>query len=528
MNNYICMKNKKYSWLILATIAVVFLALIFFSGKVLLRAQPVGEASVLWSTTGLSDCKLSYWDHAYVQQINKEDSPLSGSESLTGLIKELSNFTINDLVSLSDIILSEVLPFHWGAQVTCKDALGNKVWLSLSAYFPQVSMEPKLITQLKTVIGWVGNLTFRKSNYQLTEAQFNWTIDGLKNCTLGVLDQNTGNQYDGGTIPKVGKEVLTKYDIDQLLHIKAKDVVELAENIRGELPFNAQYKVVCQDRADNNVSLSVEINLPKINEPRFITQLRELSEEKLPPSAPKVDLKINNSDGFLDVRVGNQLNLSWNSSNSTSCMISERNNATGNVSEWTVGLSGNYSKVIPSNWAGQQIAYAVLCKNVAGNFSDDVVVVNVGGGVVVPPPIVPPITRKCGVTGGGNEFQIYYYTKSGDECNYGFGSGYVAACYDGTLQVAFPGYNCLSRDNWLKAAQSGCANHCTTGSGELNVNSVIKRLNSDFVKILQGMIDTLTLLIQRPNDPVVGNIVVTFSELSNSIRSTLNYLNQLK
>lgn len=90
-----------------------------------------------------------------------------------------------------------------------------------------------------------------------------------------------------------------------------------------------------------------------------------------PTPDPTADIKANNSDGPVDLQIGDPLNISWSSSNSVACAL------TGGI-ESGVGLSGSYdlNSSLPNYPSTTTKVYIITCNNSSGKTASDSVVVN--------------------------------------------------------------------------------------------------------------------------------------------------------
>lgn len=271
-------------------------------GRLTPPAPQPGSAALSWALSGLNNCFLKIVDNKNGVTLEEEDIPSSGIAELRPQdIQEILDGDIRDLVDFSDAIRRE-LPINATGIVICKDASGRDVALKSSIKIPKID-EPRFITAIRNYLELVESFIANTGLFNDSVVFGPTNLQNLNSCKVTVKDRSPNNN-SGTSGPNLienffpAETIANPSDIKEFVNLSISEIVDASEELRQELPVAVTFEFSCQSNSNNPVFATINLDIPQISEPRFITQMRDLERQTPPPPPVSGTASINLSRGW--------------------------------------------------------------------------------------------------------------------------------------------------------------------------------------------------------------------------------------
>lgn len=411
---------------------------------------------------------------------------------------------------------------------------------------------------------------------QESHASISWSARGLSNCYFDMSGRTRNGEFSNK------KERLTssgneRFDLNYPFGLSTENLVRMWDDIYRDLPFSGTGKVVCLDNANNPISFGFNVDVPRIAEPRFIEQMRlgliavpSSSEDSSVISWSWVASGVDNC--ILDVsgRAGEEQFDSKDSIPPSDLsgkeQLRSRDFVGGGIKDLIQSWDGFRREALPFYVNG-----TVTCRDSIGKLVSlkvDINVPRVGDPLFIKQlrsllePVVPAPVTWPGVNLKINDSDGPISIRDSEVVSASWTSTNAVSCSvsirDNTTGGIIEAENDIGTSGRESVQlKSGHAGHrvvftvmCRNSSGNFSDDSVvvnviggvvqpppnqecqipagvISSLNQGLIGVVQGMLKTLSLLMQRPGDPIVNEIINIFSDLIRSIQGVINDLNRL-
>lgn len=417
----------------------------------------------------------------------------------------------------------------------------------------------------------------------------NWSTNGLKDCVINLRDrQDNQSIIQNEELQLSGSVAINDYDVNGFVRMPLKELVRGLDELRNYgLPADISGNIRCKDYSNNDVILSFRGRFPRPMEPPLLSQLKSFynfNDNKVAPTVWQDGMYAWNITGAS----GCNINWNWNWQNkseresepipnSISQTIGERDiyymmkNLTIRAVEGFIRASAELRELLPldanavfscKSRAGEDISFRI--KTSIPRISEPLFISELrsflnGSTPSSPPTPSSPSAPRVDLRVNNSNGPIR--AKIGERVNISWSSTDAVSCVasirnntTGQFEIRNESIGLSGsemeriRDDWAGdqiITTVTCDNsigYSVSDDVIINVKAevgeiptspsipsdIVGRLNKALIKVMQGMLRTLNLLMQRPNDPVVNEIIGIFNDLVSELQGVVNDLNQLQ